>query len=84
MNKKMVEKNIKKNSFWSTLNRFFNPFFNCWFIFLIVETYIIMLTKNLCVELQYKIIILSIWFLIVIITIKYWQERFNELREGLL
>lgn len=72
-----TNKNQKKWKFW--LNRALNPFYNFWFYIFIVEGLVFQeLSSMWCLEQNYKIIAQAIWFLILIVTLRYWQEMYYE------
>lgn len=69
-----------KNKNWKYyLNRALNPFYNIWFYLLIAEFIAFQkLSAMECLEQHYKIIAQAIWFLIMIVTLRYWQEMYYD------
>ena len=72
----MSSKN-KRWRYW--LKRAVNPSYNFW-LYLFIPEYIIFkrLSNMDCLEQHYKIIAQAIWFLIIIVTIRYWQEMYYD------
>jgi len=61
--------------FW--LNRALNPLYNFWFYIFIGEYFVFQkLSSMCCLEQHYKIIAQLIGFLILIVTLRYWQEMY--------
>jgi len=75
----MNKQNQKQRNGKYWLNRALNPFYNFWFYIFIAECFAFQkLSAMWCLEQHYKIIALSIWFLILIVTFRYWQEMYYE------
>ena len=75
----MIKTNQNQKNWKYWLNRALNPFYNFWFYIFIAECFVFQkLSSMWCLEQHYKIIAQAIWFLILIVTLRYWQEMYHE------